>query len=150
MQETLPRQNHINKEYLKAGTNNVIFKTSKGRYLINQIMIHTELKGVTPATYYFELNSTDYQNLKNDDVKVKLEIDLVEIEEGNASDADFIINSHKISLNELKNWDEDTRRFDYYTDVDNEFLRKGSNSLSIKPKTHLEITEMRVKLIDID
>jgi hypothetical protein len=43
---------------LHKGDNNIVFKTDKGSYRIEQIKITTDLKGLSYPTYYFEINES--------------------------------------------------------------------------------------------
>jgi len=137
---------YIDEVFLNSGTNNVIFKTSKGSYLIDQIAVKTKLKEAKAATYYFKINSTDYENIQDDKVIPKLKIYFVEEEEDR--DAKIIIagKTHKCTydLDQIK----DEEDIYYYWVGINDCIDEGQNYVNIEPEEVLNIVELRVELED--
>lgn len=121
--------------FLNSGENNVVFKTHKGNYLIDQIKIKTELKEADSVTFYFEVNETDYKELVEDELNSKLIIRFVDDDKD--KEAVLNINGHLTNIDQTKALYE--RNFDNW-------VRKGNNYVEIRPKDTLNIVELEVRL----
>jgi len=145
---SLSRKIYIDEVYLNSGTNNIVFKTEKGSYLINQILIKTKLKETRTATYYFKVNSTDNENIKTNKVVPKLKIYFVEEEEDRDAKVTIAGKDHKCTydLDQIK---DDFDKFYYWVNI-KECIDSGQNYVNIDPETILNIVELRVELEDID
>lgn len=123
--------------YLSAGENRLTFRIERGRYLIDQIKIRTELKETPSYVEYFELDEDQYDDVLDDRKDVNLTIEFVDDEE--LKEADIILNGRKIRLRTYERlW---SKNIDSY-------VREGTNALKITPETTLDIVELKVELID--
>ncbi len=60
---------YISPSYLNIGNNNVVFRTEKGSYLVDQIMVKTELKEPVQPAYSFELAKAMFSVYDEDEAK---------------------------------------------------------------------------------
>ena len=72
-------------EILRAGENQLMFKTDEGNYLIDLIKITSELKKSFQPVFYFDVDEDEFDAIKDEDVDVFLRMtfaDAGEIKEG--------------------------------------------------------------------
>lgn len=119
------------------GSNSVIFKTEEGSYLIDLIQIKTRLRDSPYVVYYFELNSTQYDDVLDDRVDVNLTFEFVE--KGNLKEAKLIINGHETGIYTKER---------IYSRIIDAYVQEGNNALKIVPKETLDIVNLIVKLED--
>ncbi len=122
---------------LHKGDNNIIFKTDKGSYLIEQIKITTDLRELTYPTYYFEINESTYDKIKNDTHDIKLILEFVDDKRDKVMNLN--INNRMIYV--------DTEEADYYKNID-DYAKEGNNFIKIEPLSMLDIVELRIELED--
>ncbi|MBU4492821.1 MAG: hypothetical protein KKA61_00460 [Nanoarchaeota archaeon] len=120
---------------LHRGDNNIVFKTDKGSYLIEQIKVQTNLRELTYPTYYFEINETAFEKIENDAYDVKLVLEFVDDKKDKIMNLN--INNRMIYV--------DTDEANYYKNID-DYVRKGNNFIKIEPLSMLDIVELRVEL----
>ncbi len=101
---------------LHKGDNNIVFKTDKGSYRIEQIKITTDLRELTYPTYYFEINESTYDKIKNDTYDVKLTLEFVD------DKRDKVMN---ININNRMIY-ADTEEAYYYKNID-DYVKEGNN-----------------------
>jgi len=122
---------------LNAGENNIVFKTTKGSYSIEQIKIDLSLKETKTIAYYFELSDEQYDDIVDDEKSINVTIKFVDDEKNKR--ADLNINRHFITLDQ----DEPV----YSKDINN-LVERGNNYIEIRPKTALDIVDLKVALYD--
>ena len=120
---------------LHKGDNNIVFKTDKGSYRIEQIKITTDLKGLSYPTYYFEINESTYDKINNDTYDVKLTLKFVDDKEDKVMD---------LNINNRMNY-VDTDEEKYYKNINN-YIKEGNNFIKIEPLSMLDIIELKVEL----
>lgn len=121
-------------EYIKSGENKIVFSTTEGRYFIDYITIKSKLREIAYPLYYFELDEDNMDDINAGDANVTLEMEFVN---GDDKRADIIINGHKTYL------DTDDSEYEKVIDV---FLEEGNNYIQIRPKTVLNIVDLKVAL----
>ncbi|MFH1399300.1 MAG: hypothetical protein ABIG95_04265 [Candidatus Woesearchaeota archaeon] len=117
------------------GSNNVIFKTDAGEYLIDLVTIQTELEDVPALTYYFNINKTIYRDITKDLYNVNLSMDFTDA--GDVKEARLVINGFETGLY--------TKAAKYSRIID-AYVKEGNNALKVEPKTTLDIVELAVRL----
>ncbi len=120
---------------LHKGDNNIVFKTDKGSYRIEQIKITTDLKGLSYPTYYFEINESTYDKINNDTYDVKLTLKFVDDKEDKVMD---------LNINNRMNY-VDTDEEKYYKNINN-YIKEGNNFIKIEPLSMLDIVELKAEL----
>ena len=124
---------------LNAGENFIVFQTSEGSYSIEQIELESEVKETKKTIYYFEINESTWDRIADEDLDVRLKIEFVDDEENKR--ADLNINGHLTSI--------DQEEKDYSRSIRN-WVDEGNNYIEIKPKTTLEVKELRVEIEEKD
>ena len=124
-------------EALNQGENEVVFRTEKGDYLLTHILIKSELKGVEFPTYYFDLSYEEYRSVVDEDKRVRLTMNFVDVVARKFGDLE--INGHKQYF--------DTKEVSYVLDLSDDVVQ-GTNSVKIKPRKTLEVRELRVDLLE--
>ncbi len=119
---------------LNAGKNTVIFRTEKGSYRIEMIKVKTELKDVKTFLEYFEINSSLYDEIDDNDRDVWLEIEFVDDDE--EKEAEVNINGHLTYLDQRE--PVYRKKITYWVD------EGARNYVEITPKTVLKIRELRI------
>lgn len=127
---------NIPKGIFAAQENRVSFKTNKGSYAVDQILLTTSLKKDPLIVYYFDLNANQYKEVQNLTKTAKLEVTLVRTDD--VKEANFIINGYITSM-----W---TRGYEFDRVIDQSWFVNGSNYLRIEPKTDLQIAHMDLVL----
>jgi len=129
----------VNQEFsidlVNEGENNIIFNSHKGSYSVEQIKVDLPLKESKTVAYFFEINKTDFDEIENATANVTLFLDF--IDDGENKRADISVNGHKTQL------DQDEKE---YSRVINNWVEEDNNYLEIKPRTILNIVELRVEL----
>lgn len=118
-----------------AGQNKVIFKTGKGSYSVEQIMLSFIEKETPEAVYYFEVNSTTYDDIRKDRYDSFLRINFVDDEE--TKRADLNMNDHLVRIDQKK------KTYEKYID---EWIEEDNNFIKITPKTTLDMVGLKVEL----
>ena len=124
-------------DLLYSGENEITFHTEKGTYLLSHVQIISKLKEVDYATYYFELTNEQYEDVVDEDLRLRLNLDFVDVM--NRKHGEIVFNGHQDYF--------DTKELSYTFDLSEDAVR-GNNALKIKPGTTLEIRELKVDLVD--
>jgi len=122
---------------LSAGENKVVFKTEKGSYSIEHIKIDLDLKETKTIAYYFELSDEQFEDVADDNKDVNVTIEFVD--DGKNKRADLNVNGHLTRIDQ----DEPV----YSRNIGN-WVEKGNNYIEIRPKTTLNIVDLKVALYD--
>jgi len=120
---------------LHKGDNNIVFKTDKGSYLIEQIKITTDLKELSYSTYYFPINETTIEKIEGDEYDAVFSIEF--IDDKKDKEMNININNRMIYV--------DTDEVDYYKNID-DYVKEGNNFIKIEPLSMLDIVELKVEL----
>jgi hypothetical protein len=120
---------------VSAGQNKIIFKTNKGSYSVEQIELDFREKDIPEAVYYFEVNSTTFEDIEDDEYDSFIRIKFVD--DVDTKRLDLNINDHLARIDQEKKIYE--KNIDSWIEEDNNFIK-------ITPKTTLEIVEVRIEL----
>jgi len=124
-------------DIVNAGENNIVFKSNRGSYSIEQVRLTFDLKETKSVTYYFELSEEDYDDIVDEKQYIILELEFVDDDE--PKEAEIDVNKHKTML--------DITRPEYKRTINN-WVNAGNNHITIKPKTLLKIISLEVYLED--
>jgi len=119
---------------LKEGTNDIVFETGGGSYLIENIRIRTNLKDVRTFVEYFEVVPKLFDMVRDGREDIYLEIDF--IDDGERKRAQLNINGHLTFV--------DQREPFYTRNIDTWVVPGARNYIEIVPETALNIPEIRV------
>jgi len=128
---------------LNTGENKIIFRTNKGSYSVEQIKIEFIEKEVRTNIYYFEVNQSVIDDIKDEEVNVVLRIEFTDDEKNKR--ADLNINDR------LSTIDQEDKVFTktLNDDDDPDFVEEGNNFIEIRPRTRLDIVEIKVEIEEI-
>ena len=124
----------IDPDYLVQGTNKARFSAEKGSFLIDQAAVKTKMKEASFPTYYFEINSTQWNWIEGNEKDVVLSIKFAGV--GSTKKAELDINGHKTMV--------DTDELSYTKTVNKNHLREDNNYIRIIPDGVVEIVELRI------
>ncbi|MAE42282.1 hypothetical protein CMO93_00810 [Candidatus Woesearchaeota archaeon] len=119
---------------LNSGENRIILKTNKGSYSVEQIRIDFDEKDIKTNVYFFEVNQSQIDEIEDRDKDAFLTIEFVDDRKNKR--ADLNINDRLSSI------DDDERIF---TKNLNDFLEKGNNFIELRPRTKLDVVELKVE-----
>ena len=125
----------IAKSVLNEGENNIVFKTTKGSYSVEQIKIALDFKEPRVKTYYFELNGDTFNNVKNSNQDVILTIKFTD--DKGQKRINLNVNNHIESVETDKA---------VFTKKISSKVSEGNNFVRLEPTEDIEVTELRVEL----
>ncbi|MBS3114170.1 hypothetical protein J4448_03640 [Candidatus Woesearchaeota archaeon] len=126
----------IPKSALNEGENNIVFKTNKGSYSVEQIKIALEFKEPTVKTYFFEIDASTFKQIRNDDKDVELSIKFVEDKKRKRAKLD--VNGHVETI--------ETEKALFTKNIDTK-VSEGNNFVRLEPLEDMEVVELRVELV---
>jgi len=126
----------IPKNVLNAAENNIIFKTNKGSYSVEQIKIALDFKEPKIKTYFFEIESNTFKNIKNGNKNVELSIKFVD--DGKQKSVKLDVNGHVETV--------ETNKLLFKKNINNQ-ISEGNNYVRLEPLEDIEIVELRVELV---
>lgn len=119
-------------EKLVRGENVVRFRTEKGHYLLDRIMVKTELTEPEEYIWFFDLNYDESDAASKNQIKINLSI---EFADDSYKDGFVVINGHQTGFSSRKLKEEW---------VINPYVRRGGNTIKLDPKNNMFITDLRV------
>src|SRR3989338_568027 len=126
----------VPKSALNEGENNIVFKTNKGSYSVEQIKIALEFKEPTVKTYFFEIDSSTFRKIRDGDEDAVLTIKFVD--DKNQKRAKLNVNGH------IENVETDKAMFSKNI---NSKLSEGNNFVRLKPLEDMEVAELKIELV---
>ncbi|MBI4440236.1 hypothetical protein HY638_04665 [Candidatus Woesearchaeota archaeon] len=124
---------------LEPGENVIGFTTTKGTYLIDQVQVKTELVKEVFPIFYFDVNETVFSDITNKTVDASVELDFVD--DDNTKRLDLNINGHLTNVDQKK---------PTFSRKITSWIEEGNNYIEIRPKTRVNIVELRVILEEIE
>ncbi len=125
----------FNPGLIDVGENTLDFTTSKGSYLMDQIQVKTTLKDQIFPVFYFEVNESKFSDIKNLTLESFVQLEFVDDNEDKILDLN--INGHLTNVNQRK---------PQYSRKITSWIEDGNNYIEIRPKTRVNIVELRVVL----
>jgi hypothetical protein len=126
---------------LVSGENTITFSTefekqTSAYYQVDNILIKLSLKPILPLTYYFDLNSTQLNAVKNGTNNLVME--MLFTDSVTSKKADMYVNGLKTGL--------ETRNYNYSKNI-NSFAKEGNNAIKLVPLSTFEIVDLIVKIV---
>jgi len=125
----------VPKSALNEGENNIVFKTSKGSYSVEQIRIALEFKEPAVKTYFFEVSSDAFQSIRNGNDDAVLTIKLVD--DNKQKRAKLDVNGHIETI--------ETDKAAFSKNI-NSRISEGNNYLRLEPLEDMEVVELKIEL----
>jgi hypothetical protein len=120
---------------LITGENEILFKTTKGSYLIRDVSFTAYLEEPSLPTYYFELDEDEIDEIENEGLNMSMR---------------FLSSGFKnleISINGISLF-VDTREKTYHDDI-SDLVREGTNAIKITPlSSGIDILDFKVVIND--
>ncbi len=126
----------IPKSILNEGENNIVFKTNKGSYSVEQIKISLDFKEPKVKTYYFEVDSSVFEKIRNDDNDIALTIKFAD--DNNLKRAKLDVNGHAETI--------ETEKAVFSKDIGNK-ISEGNNFIRLEPLEDIEVAELRIEIV---
>ena len=126
----------IPKSILNEGENNIVFKTNKGRYSVEQIKISLEFKEPTVKTYFFEISNDNFKKITGGSRNAQLSIKFVD--DSKKKRAKLDVNGHAETI------DTDKTTF---TKTINSKVSEGNNFVRLEPLEDMEVVELKIELV---
>ena len=126
----------IPKSMLNEGENNIVFKTNRGSYSVEQIKISLEFKEPKVKTYFFEIDSSAFKQVRNDDRNVVLTIKFVDDKKQKKAKLD--INGHAETVETDKA---------VFTKNINSKVSEGNNFVRLEPLEDIEVVKLSIELV---
>ncbi len=124
----------IPKSALLEGENNIVFKTAKGSYSVEQIKIALEFKEPAVKTYFFEISESAFSQVRNGGKDIELTLKFAD---GSRKRAKLDINGHFETI------ETDKQSF---TKVISSKVSEGNNFVRLEPLEDLEVIELMIEL----
>lgn len=125
----------IPKSALNDGENNIVFKTTKGSYSVEQVRISLEFKESAVKTYFFEIDSKTFSQIRNDDKDAELSIKFVEDKVNKRAKLD--VNGHVETI--------ETDKALFVKNIDTR-VSEGNNFVRLEPLEDFEVVELKIEL----
>jgi hypothetical protein len=126
------RTYQISPERLVHGENIVRFKTEKGHYLLDRIVVKLELTEPEQYVWFFQLNDNEYNSVLNGSIDINMTADFVD---DSYKEGYFVINGYENGFSSKKT--EESWIIDPY-------VKKGGNTIRLEPSNNMFITELSV------
>ncbi len=120
---------------INQGENELVFSAERGTYQLSHVKVKSFLKAVDYPTYYFDLSLEQYRAVQNNNRKLIISFNFVDVTSQKI--ADVIFNGRVRHL--------DTARVSEKMDVSIDVVQ-GTNAVKIKPRQTLEIRELKASL----
>lgn len=126
----------IPKSILNEGENNIVFKTNRGSYSVEQIKISLDFKEPKVKTYFFEINADTFKKIKNGDKDILLTIKFVDDKKQKRAKLD--VNGHAETI--------ETEKVSFSKDISNK-ISEGNNFIRLEPLEDIEVVELRIEIV---
>ncbi|MBN2367630.1 hypothetical protein JXC34_01325 [Candidatus Woesearchaeota archaeon] len=123
---------------LRQGENDILFRTTKGNYMLYSIEAKLNLREPIFTTYYFNLDQETYDKIEQDLSDVNVTLFFTNDED--RKQGYFHINGAKFEIDTYE---------DSYTRGIDEFVRKGNNAVEVKPKGEkIDVLELQIVMAE--
>ncbi len=123
-------------DILHQGENEILFHTEKGTYILSHVNMVSKLKEVDFPTYYFELSNEQYEQVINEERRLRLTLDFVD--SVSSKTGEILFNGHVHGF--------DTKEVFETLDLSIDVVR-GNNAIKLRPRRTLEIRSLKVDLV---
>jgi hypothetical protein len=125
----------VPKSLLNQGQNNILFKTNKGSYSVEQIRVTHDFKDSRVKAYFFEITKEEYDDVRRSGNEVELSIKFSDSESRKTAKLD--INGRIENLDTIKGT---------FSKNINSKVNEGNNFIRLDALNDLEVVELKVEL----
>lgn len=130
-----PYSQSVPKTLLNEGSNNIIFKTNKGSYSVEQIRVSLGFKDSRAKTYFFEVSSDLFKSVKDSDSDIVLTLKFTDS-----------TNPKRLKLDvNGKIEGVDTTKATFSKDISSKIV-SGNNYLTLEPLADVTIAQLLVEV----
>ena len=123
---------------LREGDNNIVFRTNKGSYSVEQVVLNFNFKEAKTKTYFFEVNKTQFRDINQSDKDVILSLKFADDVED--KDLRLDVNGHFSLVDERKAG---------FSKKINEDVIQGNNFVRLTPLVDdVDVVELKVELVE--
>ena len=126
----------IPKSILNQGENNIVFKTNKGSYSVEQIRVSLEFKEPKLKTYFFEISESRIKEIRDKNKNVMLTLKFVD--DGKRKRVNLNVNGRLETI--------ETDKMTFAKSI-NPKISAGNNFVRLEPLENLEVAELRVEIV---
>ncbi len=126
--------------YLQEGVNTLKFETEKGTYLVDRILIKTELEEQVLPTYFFNIDDDQWEDIEDIDYFANMTIDFL-VPEDKYINLKVTINNRNFGV---------YQREEQFTKIVDEYLQKGNNVIRLVPETDVDVIKFKVEIQEVD
>jgi hypothetical protein len=119
---------------LSEGENNIVFKTSRGSYSVEQIKINLVFENPQAPSYYFHIDKQQFESVRQGGKDVQLKLKFA----GTRNRAKLTINGFLETV--------DTTNPEFSKIINNR-VSEGNNFVRLEPFDNLEVLELSVQLV---
>ncbi len=127
---------NLDPDLVVSGVNDVTFTTNKGSYIVDRILVTTELKEKQYPTYYFNIDEDDWDDIDSNKYFANLTMRFL-VPDDHYTDIKVNINGDFVGVY--------TRDEEYTRNID-EFLREDNNVIRLEPEEVVDILELKVEI----
>ena len=130
------RNYQFSPEKLIEGENVVRFRTERGHYTLDQVVVKTELVEPEQYVWFFRISDSQYDDIEDNGTKINLTVEFVD---NSYKEGYFVINGHETGFSSkelVETW------------VINPYVRRSGNSIKLNPKNNMFITDLRIVIED--
>lgn len=131
--ESINRQ-ELQKTDITEGVNTLVFKTDRGSFDVENIIIKTFSEKAEPFVGYYRINSTLWNQLSSGSKRIIFNTDFVD--DGRTKKADVAVNGVIFAI--------DQKSANYTRDISS-FSQQGNNYVQLTPRTSLNIVKLEVR-----
>ena len=124
----------LNKNFVRVGSNDLMFMISEGDFLIDQVKVINSLSGEGYKSYTFSISESQAQEILENSKAVSLDMGLF----GNFKQAQIYINGYALQLDTIK---------DSYVEDISGLVKLGRNTIQIVPQVEFRVGTLEINLI---
>jgi len=125
----------IPRSVLNEGENNIVFKTSKGTYSIEQIRVALKFKEPTVKTYFFEIDGSTFRKIRDNERDIILSVKFIDDKKQKRLKLD--VNGRIETI--------ETEKASFTKNINSKAV-EGNNYARLEPFDDIEIVELKVEL----
>ena len=123
---------------LREEENNIVFRTNKGSYSIEQIVLNFDFKEVKTKTYFFEVNQTEFRRINQSQKDAMLSLKFAD--DTTDKDLKLDVNGHFSTI--------DQRQSSFSKKINSD-IEEGNNFVRMTPlEENVDVVELKVELVE--
>ena len=125
----------IPKSVLNDGANNIVFKTNKGSYSVEQIRISLEFKSPRIRTYFFEVDKGTFNKIRSGSAAM---LTIKFTDDNTMKRIKLDVNGHAETV--------ETNKASFSKNINNK-ISEGNNFVRLEPLEDVEVAELKIEIV---